>query len=131
MPKRRVKLEFEDDEGGKYSMLIDGNFSREKILKVMDMVDLISGNSKSLEEELLTGKDTMFSNLYNLIYNKFSFGSFSSNNILEAYEDEYSTPIRLSTISTYLQRFTNKGILNRTKTNSGWTYEKAQIKLQR
>ena len=70
MSKRRVKIEFEDDEGGKYSMSIDGKFSREKISKVMDMIDLISGENKPLEDEFLSTKDTMFSKLYNLIYNK-------------------------------------------------------------
>ena len=129
MAKRRFKIEFEDGEGGKYNMSIDGKLSNEKIIKIMDMIDLLSDKNEKIEQLNFTN-DTMFGKIYNLISDKFAFGSFTSNDILEAYEDGYNSPIRLSTISTYLQRLTNKGMLLRNRNSIGWIYRKAQPKLE-
>jgi hypothetical protein len=129
MAKRRFKIEFEDGEGGKYNMSIDGKLSNEKIIKIMDMIDLLSDQHEKIEQ-LNFANDTMFGKIYNLISDKFAFGFFTSNDVLEAYEDGYNSPIRLSTISTYLQRLTNKGILLRNRNSIGWIYRKAQPKLE-
>jgi hypothetical protein len=129
MAKRRFKIEFEDGEGGKYNMSIDGKLSNEKIIKIMDMIDLLSDQHEKIEQ-LNFANDTMFGKIHNLISDKFAFGSFTSNDVLEAYEDGYNSPIRLSTISTYLQRLTNKGMLLRNRNSIGWIYRKAQPKLE-
>ncbi|MCP8317061.1 MAG: BlaI/MecI/CopY family transcriptional regulator [archaeon] len=130
MNKRRIKIEFDDEEGGKYRISMEGSLSRDKVLKVVDMVEMIGGKSE-VNQQTAFSRDTTFGHLYTLIEKKFTFGSFTSTDILEAYEDEYNSPIRLSTISTYLQRLTEKGLLTRNKTNSGWAYRRAQLNLQR
>jgi len=128
--KRRIKIEFDDEEGGKYRISMEGSLSRDKVLKIVDMVEMIGGKSE-VNQQTAFSRDTTFGRLYTLIEKKFTFGSFTSTDILEAYEDEYNIPIRLSTISTYLQRLTEKGLLSRNKTNSGWAYRRAQLNLQR
>ncbi|MGQ9469400.1 MAG: BlaI/MecI/CopY family transcriptional regulator [Nitrososphaerales archaeon] len=130
MPKHRFKIEFEDEQGGRYKISMEGSLSRDKILKIIDMVEMIGGKSE-VNQQIAFSKDTTFGRLYTLIEKRFTFGSFISTDILEAYEDEYNTPIRLSTISTYLQRLTEKGLLTRNKTSSGWAYRRAQSNLQR
>jgi len=96
----------------------------------MNMVELLE--CKDIEDKEITfSLTTHFGRLYNLIEKKFTFGSFTSTDVLEAYEDEYKTPIKLSTISTYLQRFMEKGVLIRNRINTGWAYRKAQIYLER
>lgn len=109
---------------------MEGNVSRDKVLKIIDMVEMIEGKSEFIPQVTLS-KNTTFGRLYTLIEKKFNLGSFKSTDILEAYEDEYNTPIRLSVISTYLQRLTEKGLLIRNRTSSGWSYRRAQINLQR
>ena len=47
--------------------------------------------------------------------------------ILEKYEDEYNEPIKLSIISTYLSRFTEKGKMERARTGREWTYQTIKI----
>lgn len=130
MAKRKIKIEFDDGEGGKYKIHMEGNVSRDKVLKIIDMVEIIGEKSEVIPQIILS-KDTTFGRLYTLIEKKFALGSFTSTDILEAYEDEYNTPIRLSTISTYLQRLTEKGLLTRNRTNSGWLYRRVQLNLQR
>jgi len=130
LPKRRIKIEFDDGEGGIYRISMEGNLSRDKVLKIIDMAEMIGGKSE-VNQQIILSKNTTFGRLYALIEKKFTFGSFTSTDILEAYEDEYNTPIRLSTISTYLQRLTEKGLLTRNKTNLGWAYRRAQLNLQR
>lgn len=130
MPKRRIKIEFDDGEGGKYTILMEGSLSKDKVVKIIDMAEVIEGESQ-VSQQIALSKDTAFGRLYALIEEKFAFGSFTSTDVLEAYEDEYNSPVRLSVISTYLQRLKEKGLLIRNKTNSGWAYRKAPLNLQR
>jgi len=130
MVKRNIKIEFNDGEGGKYRISIEGKISQDKILKIINMVELIEGKDK-VDEKFVFSLNTQFGRLYNLIEKEFTYGSFTSTDILEVYEDEYNTPIKLSTISTYLQRFMDKGVLLRSKANVGWAYRKVQPNLER
>lgn len=130
MPSRRIKIEFDDGEGGRYRISMEGRLSRDKVLKIIDMTEMIEGKSE-VNQQVAFSKDTTFGRLYILIEKKFTLGSFTSTDLLEAYEDEYNVPIRLSTISTYLQRLMEKGLLIRNKTNLGWAYRKTPLNLQR
>lgn len=126
MTKKKIKIEFSDDDGGNYTLSLDGSMSRDKVLKIMDMVELLSGNEEKEKTSLLS-KDTSFGKLYDLIDKKFPLGSFTSSDILETYEDEFKKPIRLSTISTYLSRLEQKKLLSREWSTSGWIYKKIRI----
>lgn len=128
LTKKKIKIEFSDDEGGNYTLSLDGSMSRDKVLKLMDMVELLGGNEEKEKTSLLS-KDSSFGKLYDLIENKFPLGSFTSNDILEVYEDEFNMPIRLSTISTYLSRLEKKKLLSREWSASGWLYKKIRIML--
>jgi predicted transcriptional regulator len=48
--------------------------------------------------------------------------------VLEAYEDRYNEPIKLSMVSTYLARFTSKGILARNRSGREWRYKRVLLK---
>ena len=128
MVQRRIKIQFNDSDGGKYSILIDGNTSKDKILKIINLLDITEEDKAKNETTLTTySKETSIGKIYSLIENKFSLGYFTSNNLLEAYEDEFNIPIKLSTISTYLSRLEQKQLLSRQRTSSGWTYQKVKI----
>lgn len=92
----------------------------------MDIVELLGSKDDQVESPQLS-KDTSFGRLYHLIENKFPLGSFTSTDILEAYEDEYNRPARLSTISTYLSRLERKNLLTRQRTPSGLIYKRVRI----
>ncbi len=122
-----MKIEFDDGNDGSYTITLEGSMSRDKVLKIIDMVELLGGKEEQ-EESIQLSKDTSFGKLYQLIENNFPLGSFTSTDILEAYEDEYRRPVRLSTISTYLSRLQQKHLLTRQRTSTGWTYRRARIK---
>ncbi len=128
MAQRKIKIEFNDGDGGKYTISLDGSMSREKVLKIMDFVELLDDKEGQQEPQaqVISG-DTSFGKLYQLIEKKFPLGSFTSADVLEAYEDEYNKPARLSTISTYLSRLEQKRLLTRQRTASGWIYRRERI----
>jgi hypothetical protein len=119
-------MEFNDEDGAKYTITLDGTMNKNKILKIMEIVDVLDTNNSN-EDLIKLSSDTSFGKLYQLIEKQFPLGSFNSSDILEAYEDEYKQPITLSTIATYLSRLEQKQLLIRQRTNSGWIYKMSRI----
>lgn len=113
MPQRRVRLDINDDDGNKIAISLEGNLSREKILQLLDLVNLLGGpqtNNLKVEESNLSKLEKT----QNILWRKFPIGWFTSQEVMVAYEDAFDEPIGLSTVSTYLSRLTEKGILIKT-----------------
>jgi len=113
----------EDSDGAKYDIKLEGNVTREKVLKIFEMMDLMNIE----EEHEVTNMDSVGSKIWNIVDKFFPMGKFTSTNILEKYEDEYNEPVKLSVISTYLSRFSSKGRVNRTRTGREWTYQTIKL----
>jgi len=113
----------EDSDGAKYDIKLEGNVTREKVLKIFEMMDLMNIE----EEQEVTNMDSVGSKIWNIVDKFFPMGKFTSTNILEKYEDEYNEPVKLSVISTYLSRFSSKGRVNRTRTGREWTYQTIKL----
>ena len=113
----------EDSDGARYDIKLEGNVTRDKILKIFEMMDLMNIE----EEQEVTNMDSVGSKIWNIVDKFFPMGKFTSTNILEKYEDEYNEPVKLSVISTYLSRFSIKGRVNRTRTGREWTYQTIKI----
>jgi hypothetical protein len=124
MAKKRIRIDMEDADGARYDIKLEGNVTRDKVLKIFEMMDLMN-----IEEE--EGKslkmDSIGSKIWYIVDKFFPMGKFTSTNILEKYEDELNEPIKLSVISTYLSRFSSKGRVNRTRTGREWTYQIIKI----
>ena len=113
----------EDADGARYDIRLEGNVTREKVLKIFEMMDLMN-----IEEEEKTIKmDSIGSKIWHIVDKFFPMGKFTSTNILEKYEDEFNEPVKLSIISTYLSRFTSKGRVDRIRTGREWTYQSITI----
>ena len=113
----------EDSDGAKYDIKLEGNVTRDKVLKIFEMMDLMNIE----EEQEVTNMDSVGSKIWNIVDKFFPMGKFTSTNILEKYEDEYNEPVKLSVISTYLSRFSTKGRVNRTRTGREWTYQTIKL----
>jgi len=113
----------EDSGGAKYDIKLEGNVTREKVLKIFEMMDLMN------IEEPIEGQipDSVGSKIWHIVDKHFPVGKFTSSEALEKYEDEYNEPIKQSIISTYLARFSFKGKIGRTKTGREWTYQTLHI----
>jgi len=121
---KKLNFEFTDDDGNKYKFSVLGNINKDKILKFLEITNMLDQSSN--KENNFPNVNTTFGKLYSLLENKFNFGNFTSSDVLLAYEDEYNELIKLSTVSTYLQRFYDKNYLIRKKTSIGWNYKKIQ-----
>ena len=123
MAKKRIRIDMEDSDGAKYDIKLEGNVTREKVLKIFEMMDLMNIE----EENETTNMDSVGAKIWNIVDKFFPMGKFTSTNILEKYEDEYNEPIKLSIISTYLSRFSTKGRIDRIRTGREWTYQTMKI----
>jgi hypothetical protein len=122
----RIKIEFSDDSGTKYSFNVEGN-SKENINKIIDLAQSISSKQPEVPVEDHPAMDTNFAKLYDLLEARFRFGSFTSSDVLEAYQDDFQVPTSLSVISTYLSRMANRGLLTRSRNGAGWIYKLAKL----
>ena len=112
MPARKMRIEVFDSEGNKYTISLEGNISREKAIKILDLVELLGGIPSS--NPILADssqKITKIEKVKMLIEKRFPIIWFSSREVQEAYENEFREPISLSTISTYLSRLADRGFL--------------------
>ena len=123
MAKKRIRIDMEDSDGARYDIKLEGNVTKDKILKIFEMMDLMNIE----EEQEPTNMDSVGSKISNIVDKFFPMGKFTSTNILEKYEDEYNEPVKLSIISTYLSRFAAKGRVDRVRTGREWTYQSIKI----
>ena len=123
MAKKRIRIDMEDSDGAKYDIKLEGNVTREKVLKIFEMMDLMNIE----EEQEATNIDSVGAKIWHIVDKFFPMGKFTSSNILEKYEDEYNEPVKLSVVSTYLSRFSTKGKIDRTRTGREWTYQTIKL----
>lgn len=119
MTRKKIRIDLEDSEGAKYNFSLEGNVTRDKMLKIFELMDLINIEEPEESQQL----DSVGAKIWYLIDKNFPLGKFTSSEILEKYEDEYGEPIKLSIISTYLARFTTRGKIVRERQGREWAYQ--------
>ena len=122
MKQKRIRIDVHDKDGAKYDFKIEGNITKEKALKIFELMDLIN-----IEEEQAPDLDSVGGKIWNIIENSFPAGRFTSSVVLEKYEDEYNQPIKLSVISTYLARFASRNRIERKRIGREWSYQIIRI----
>lgn len=123
MARKRIRIDLEDADGAKYNFSLEGNVTREKMLKIFELMNLMNIEEPEAGAQL----DSIGAKIWNVIDKNFPIGKFTSSMILEKYEDEYEEPIKLSVISTYLSRFAVKGKVAREKQGKEWSYQILKI----
>jgi len=119
MTRKKIRIDLEDSEGAKYNFSLEGNVTRDKMLKIFEIMDLINIEESEESPQL----DSIGSKIWYMVDKHYPLGKFTSSEILEKYEDEYGKPIKLSIISTYLARFATKGKMVRERQGREWTYQ--------
>ncbi|KON30667.1 hypothetical protein AC480_00600 [miscellaneous Crenarchaeota group archaeon SMTZ1-55] len=112
MTTRKLKLELNNGDGNKISVIITGHFHRDKILQLLDFIDLLDGDFNNTDDKTLS-ELSKIEKLQLIIKRKFPIGWFTSQELMIAYEDVLNEPIGLSTVSTYLYRLVGKNVLIR------------------
>ena len=131
--KKKIKIELEDAEGGKYNLSLDGNITKDKVIKVFELIDLLNiegqsnnNNNNNTNAEIHPHHKSLASvgsKIWSIVETKFPYSTFTSSDILESYEDEYNEPIKLSVISMYLSRYSERNKLMRSKRGKEWIYK--------
>jgi hypothetical protein len=125
--RKKIKIELEDDEGTKYTLALEGHVSRDKILKAVDMLDVMEVPLDQGVEKQLNG-NTFYGKVMALIDAGFSTAEFSSSDVAREFDEHYNQPVRLSTVSTYLSRLVDKGYLRRERFGNSWVYRRVYLK---
>ena len=123
MKQKRIRINLEDADGAKFKFDIEGNVTKDKVLKLFELMDLMNIE----EEQNIPNLDSIGGKIWNLIENSFPTGRFTSSTVLEEYEDEYNKPIKLSVVSTYLARFASRNKIQRTRVGREWSYQIIRI----
>lgn len=108
--RRRVKLELFDENGDKVTLIFEGRLTKDKIIQLADFIELYGG-AENVQPQVVEGSKLV--KVLKLAERYFPFSYFSSKEIQRLYEAEYREPISLSTVSTYLSRLANRGVLER------------------
>ena len=128
MPARKMRVELFDSEGNRYTIAFEGQVTRDKALRLLDLVELLGGmpseGATSGPGIVLTGnKLSRFEKVRLVIQKSFPLVWFSSKDVQVVYEQELKEPISLSTVSTYLSRMTNRGLLSRAGESNNLKYK--------
>jgi len=127
MPARKMRVELFDSDGNRYTIAFEGQVTRDKALRLLDLVELLGG-SPGENPSLSNGQNfpnkilSRFEKVQLVIQKNFPLLWFSSKEIQSVYEQELKEPVGLSTISTYLSRMANKGMLLRTGGSNNLKY---------
>ncbi len=123
MKQKRIRINLEDGDGTKFKFDIEGNVTKDKVLKLFELMDLMNIEEVQNTPDL----DSIGGKIWNIIENFFPAGRFTSSTVLEEYEDEYNKPIKLSVVSTYLARFASRNKIQRTRVGREWSYQIIRI----
>ncbi len=128
MPARKMRVELFDNEGNRYTVAFEGQITRDKALRLLDLVELLGGmpneGVSSGTVNVLTGSSlSRFEKVRLVIQKNFPLIWFSSKDAQSIYEQELKEPITLSTVSTYLARMTSRGLLLRAGESSNLKYK--------
>jgi hypothetical protein len=128
MPARKMRVELFDSEGNRYTIAFEGQITRDKALRLLDLVELLGGMPGEgapggAGGALASSSLSRFEKVRLVIKKSFPLVWFSSKDIQSVYEQELKEPIGLSTVSTYLARMTNRGLLLRTGGSNSLKYK--------
>ena len=112
MPAKKIRVEVFDASGERYTVTFEGQVSREKALRLLDIVELLGGmpgirpgESEPISELPKLEKTRL------IVERHFPIIWFSAKDVQTVYEKELKEPVSLSTVSTYLSRMAERGIL--------------------
>jgi hypothetical protein len=130
MPARKMRVELFDNDGNRYTIAFEGQVTRDKALRLLDLVELLGaapseGPSVGLGTSLPTRVLSRFEKVQIVIQKSFPLIWFSSKDIQFVYEQELKEPVSLSTVSTYLSRMAGTGMLLRTGGSNHIKYKAA------
>ena len=110
MPGKKIRVEVIDEEGDCYTIVLEGRVTREKAQRLLDIVELL-GAVRGDSGQSAPRPVSKFDRIKAVVEKYFPFIWFSSVEIQASFERDSCEPVPLSTVSTYLSRMVNRGLL--------------------
>lgn len=115
MPARKMRVELFDGDGNRYTIAFEGLVTREKAVRLLDLVELLggmpTGDGAGSRSGMIDKGVSKYERVRRTVEKSFPLAWLSSKELQDAYEQEFKEPIALSTVATYLARLTTRGIL--------------------
>jgi len=130
MPARKVRVDVFDTEGNRYSISFEGQVTRDKALRLLDIVELLGGmpggSNPGAGSTIPVNELSKYDKVRIIVQRHFPVVWFSSREIQSVYEQELKEPITLSTVATYLSRMATKGVVLKTGSSNNLRYKATQ-----
>lgn len=130
MPAKKMRVEVYDELGNRYTITFEGRVTRDKALRIFDMVELLGGMptvEPQLERRNLLSK---VEKVRYIVERQFPITWFNASEVKSTYEDELGEPIGLSTLCTYLSRLADRGILLKSRRSKRVQYRLATARFK-
>ena len=123
-----MRVELFDSEGNRYTIAFEGQITRDKAVRLIDLVELLGGMPgenvpSGIGSAIPSKKISKFEKVRLVIQKSFPLLWFSSRDVQSVYEHDLKEPISLSTVSTYLARMANRGLLLRVGESNNLKYK--------
>jgi hypothetical protein len=118
--KKRIKLEFFDRSGAKHSLAIEGDFTADKVNRLLEYAEIVAGSNQHTTP--LEGRESKMNRLTDVINTQLADRSFDSREIYQSYRETWGEGFTLGAVSTYLSRLADRGMLERTGSAAHWFY---------
>ena len=106
-----MRVEVFDESGNRYTISFEGRVTRDKAVRILDMVELLGG-MPGVEPQLNYPQESSKIDKIHIVLQKhFPLVWFSAKELQPIYEKEIGEPISLSTVATYLSRIADRGML--------------------
>jgi hypothetical protein len=113
MPTKKMRVEIFND-GDRYTITFEGQVTRDKALRLLDLVELLGGMpTVNSESSRPISEIPKIEKVHLAAEKNFPVGWFSSKELQIAYEKQFNEPISLSTVSTYLSRLADRGFFTK------------------
>jgi hypothetical protein len=118
--KKRIKLEFFDRSGVKHSLAIEGDFTVDKVNRLLEYAEIVAGSQNFPSPE---ARESKMNRLLDAINTQPPNAEFDSRQIWQSYRQTWGDDFTLGAVSTYLSRLTDRGTLERTGSPAHWIYK--------
>jgi len=119
--KKKIKLEFFDRAGVKHSLAIEGDFTVEKVNRLLEYAEVVSGSNPTSSGSVVE-QDSKMSKVLDVINTQLGDRIFDSRELWQAYRENWGDEFSLGAVSTYLSRLVDRGTLEREGSSAHWSY---------
>ena len=120
--KKKIKLEFFDRAGLKHSLTIEGDFTVDKVSRLLEYAEIVAG-SNAPTPGVKAPQDSKMSRILDVINTQLANRTFDSRGLWHAYRDNWNDEFSLGAVSTYLSRLVDRGTLEREGSPAHWSYK--------